>query len=166
MPLRPPQVFIPPPPDLDAYTYTVLRDVMFFNAIAVDDMDYQQNHVQCWRRLAVSNYDTSRLLRHTLRPRATLCQFCGALMWLEERVVGSSLGQPRFGRRCNHGKVLLEPIKGTPGPLADLLLKACDGSATFIQLIRKYNTAYSMASLGVNVDQSVTYAQGMLAYLF
>ena len=82
-------------------------------------------------------------------------------MWLEERVSGSTLGEPRFGRCCNRGKIALDSIKGTPGPLADLLLKMSDESADFIQLIRKYNAGYCMTSLGVKIDQSVTYASGM-----
>ena len=116
---------------------------------------------RCWL-LAVCGYDTSRLQRHTLRPRATSCQHCHALMWLEEHIKRSTLDEPRFGRCCNHGKVLLDPVKGTPRPCANLLLKVSDGSASFVQLIRKYNSGTSMTSLGVNVDSCVTYSPGMV----
>ena len=160
MPLRPLQGFVPPLPDIGAYNYVYLRDVMVFQTIPPSEMDHNPRHPHCYRLLAVQGYDTARLSRHTLRPRATLCQHCQALMWLEERVKGSSLTQPRFGRCCNHGKVYLEPVKGTPGPLADLLLKVCNGAAEFNCFIRKYNSAWSMTSLGVKVDRNVTYTPG------
>ena len=133
---------------------------MSFQTIPADLMDHTPNRVSCYRRLAVRDYDTTKLSRHTLRPRATKCEHCQALLWLEERVSGSTLGRPRFGRCCNHGKILLDPIKGTPGPLADLFLKVANGSAAFLQIIRKYNTGFCMTSLGVKIDQGVTYAAG------
>jgi hypothetical protein len=49
---------------------------------------------------------------------------------------------------CSNGKVVLDDLACTPDLLSDLLLGQSSQSRHFLNHIRKYNTAFQMASFG------------------
>ncbi|POS81914.1 hypothetical protein EPUL_005159, partial [Erysiphe pulchra] len=61
----------------------------------------------------VSQYKNDMPL-HDLGDRTSICPFCKALHWPQERVHGSSIGNPRFQTCCKEGKVIIEPIPEAP----------------------------------------------------
>jgi hypothetical protein len=74
---------------------------------------------------------------------------------MEERVVKSSLRNPKFGTCCHHGKVILPLLTILPSPLRELFSRTDDRHQTFLDNIRKYNSALAFVSLGVNRDMSI-----------
>jgi hypothetical protein len=98
------------------------------------------------------------------------CNHCGALHWLEERIAKSSKAKPKFGRCCNHGKVLL-PLLIRPPRYLELLLGSCqdilghpfqfsdvqqERCRHFHKHIRMYNAAFAFVSLGCQRDEQVS----------
>ena len=104
------------------------------------------------------------VVRHFLGTRDKVCRWCDALMWTAERVKNSAKSRPAFGRCCQHGKVKLPPLSPTPAVLADLLLGRINLHLwrDFVENIRKYNNAFAMTSVGVDVKSP---AQGMFFFL-
>ena len=50
-----------------------------------------------------------------------VCSQCGALMWIEERVIRSSRIRPEFQLCCCKGKAILPPLQATPSEISNLL---------------------------------------------
>src|SRR5258707_1203313 len=98
------------------------------------------------------------------------CNLCGALHWLAECLTSSSQVNPKFGRCCLHGKVVLPHLTRPPQTL-ELLLGSCqdflnnpiqlsqvqcERSKHFHQYIRSYNAAFAFVSLGYKPDEHVS----------
>ena len=105
-----------------------------------------------------------------LRSMVHACNLCGALHWLAEHLTSSSQVNPKFGRCCLHGKVVLPHLTRPPQTL-ELLLGSCqdflnnpiqlsqvqhERSKHFHQYIRSYNAAFAFVSLGYKPDEHVS----------
>ena len=105
-----------------------------------------------------------------LRSMVHACNLCGALHWLAECLTSSSQVNPKFGRCCLHGKVVLPHLTRPPQTL-ELLLGSCqdflnnpfqlsqvqhERSKHFHQYIRSYNAAFAFVSLGYKPDECVS----------
>jgi hypothetical protein len=73
------------------------------------------------------------------------CPFCGALMWVEERVSSTSKTAPEFGMCCKRGKVELPLPKPPPPPLRELFLGVTPAAKSFRKNMRAYNNALASA---------------------
>ncbi|KAK1393414.1 hypothetical protein POM88_012470 [Heracleum sosnowskyi] len=83
------------------------------------------------------------------------CEYCGAVMWKEERVnKGVTRGKPKFSLCCSKGKIQLPRPPPTPEFLLNLYNDKAKGPA-FMRNIRLYNTMFAMSSSGGNVDHSI-----------
>ncbi|KAJ7648420.1 hypothetical protein B0H17DRAFT_959067, partial [Mycena rosella] len=99
--------------------------------------------------------------RHDLGPMNAKCRHCGALHWLTEKIVKSSDAEPKFGMCCNHGKVVLDPLKELPTDLEKLYAENGAQAKEFPKNIAQYNTALSFTSIGVNKDRSIINSGGL-----
>jgi hypothetical protein len=89
-----------------------------------------------------------------------VCPKCGALHWKCECLSKSPANHPWFGTCCLNGKVEL-PIITSPPLELQKLFDGCDPhAAEFKKNIRAYNAAFAMASLGVKMDEAVTWTSG------
>ncbi|KAL6582395.1 hypothetical protein OROMI_006409 [Orobanche minor] len=89
------------------------------------------------------------------------CEYCGALMWFEERSPKTSNSMKLiFTLCCSKGKVQLPLLKYPPKLLLDLLEKRHTKSKNFIEHIRKYNMMFSFTSMGGTIDKSVNSGRG------
>lgn len=100
------------------------------------------------------------ITRHDLGRMDASCGHCAALHWISERVVASSLRNPKFGSCCDHGHVRLEALHPPPDALRQLFLGVTQQSREFLDNIRQYNSALAFASLGVKQDQAVNSGPG------
>ncbi|OMO54816.1 hypothetical protein COLO4_36339 [Corchorus olitorius] len=91
-----------------------------------------------------------------------VCHFCGAYMWMEEKVVSASRVQyPVFSLSCQQGIISLPARK--PAPLfLDSLLNPRGGPLcrSFRENIRVYNSLFQFTSLGGEIDNSVNVRPG------
>jgi hypothetical protein len=93
-----------------------------------------------------------------------VCSSCGALHWIDERLAGTSIVNPKFGTCCHQGKVKL-PLLQDPPLILRQLLEGNDIRAKEFQMnIRQYNAANAFTSLGAEVDNSIL--QGNAPYSF
>lgn len=88
------------------------------------------------------------------------CPNCHALHWMCEKLSKSSEANPKFGTCCLSGKVSLPYLQPLPHDLHALYFGEDDSSNHFLQKIRFYNNAFSMASLGVKIDNTVNQGTG------
>ncbi|KAG8366715.1 hypothetical protein BUALT_Bualt17G0108200 [Buddleja alternifolia] len=99
---------------------------------------------------------TNRVLeRSILGERNVECRFCGAIMWLEEKVAHSSNINPKFGLCCQSGKVLLALLPPSPEYLDELLK-----DRFFMENIRSLNSMFCFTSMGGKIDRSVQDGRG------
>jgi hypothetical protein len=103
--------------------------------------------------------------RHDLGPMDVACRHCGALHWIDERVVPSPEHAPEFGMCCNSGKVQLDLLKEPPEPLHRLLTGADTQAQEFRSPITQYNAALAFTSLGVSDDKNIN-RHGSNAWVF
>src|SRR5258708_17491132 len=104
------------------------------------------------------------------------CNLCGALHWLAECLTSSSQVNPKFGRCCLHGKVVLPHLTQPPQTL-ELLLGSCqdflnnpfqlsqvqhERSKHFHQYIRSYNAAFAFVSFRFKPDEHVSGQEDLL----
>ncbi|CAG8813521.1 24257_t:CDS:1, partial [Cetraspora pellucida] len=94
-------------------------------------------------------------IRHDLGHMDTACIHCGALHWLDERIVNSSKTNPKFGSCCRHGKVILPLLHDPPLLLRQLFESQDKQCKEFRANICQYNAAHAFTSLGVNIDQTI-----------
>ncbi|KAG2189700.1 hypothetical protein INT46_006321, partial [Mucor plumbeus] len=80
------------------------------------------------------------------------CSYCGALMWLNERIGRSSIVSLVYHLCCSKGDAILASWNPTPLEISNLLCGTDVLSKEFRKNIRSYNSALSFASLGVNLD--------------
>ncbi|KAG2194401.1 hypothetical protein INT46_002335, partial [Mucor plumbeus] len=76
------------------------------------------------------------------------CSYCGALMWLNERVERSSIVSPVYHFCCSKGDAILALWNPTPLEISNLLCGTDALSKEFQKNIRSYNSALSFTSLG------------------
>ena len=82
--------------------------------------------------------------------RMTACPHCAAIMWIEERVRNSSIGNPRFNLCCQSGQISVPLLPPSPPYLESLLT-----TQHFLDKIRIYNSMFSFTSMGGRIDNSV-----------
>jgi hypothetical protein len=99
--------------------------------------------------------DDANIQPHNMGTMTVPCRKCQALHWMDERNVDSSLRNPEFGRCCIHGKVSLPLLPELPSPLRELFAGTDHRHQSFLNNIRKYNSALAFVSLGVNRDLSI-----------
>ena len=73
----------------------------------------------------------------SLHAAGTVCIHCKAMRWREER----------SGFCCGNGKIVLPPIPSLPDAISTLYI-----DVEFLQNIRRYNNALSLASLGMGLE--------------
>jgi hypothetical protein len=71
----------------------------------------------------------------------SVCEHCGAIKFQNET----------FFKCCHGGKVALEPLSPYPEDLKNLMTGDSQDAKNFQANIRKYNSAFSFASLGANI---------------
>jgi len=97
----------------------------------------------------------NRVHRHDCGNMDVVCSSCGALLFVGERVSGSSKQNPRFQLCCKEGKILLPTIDRPPEPYMDLLLSQDPNGKHFRNFIRTYNNAFAFTSSGANFDRNL-----------
>ena len=92
-----------------------------------------------------------------LGPPTIVCEYCGAQLWYEERIVKSKTPtKSKFSLSYSEGRVELPLLKEPPPFLGSLLNINSDQRSINLQLqIRIYNSLFVFTSLGGNVDRSV-----------
>jgi hypothetical protein len=93
--------------------------------------------------------------RHDIGRMNVKCAWCGALHWMSEKVVRSSIGNPDFPLCCDSGNVVLPLLSVPPECLKGLLEHTDAVSRDFRENIWKYNRAFAFTSLQVSEDHSV-----------
>ncbi|KAF7810575.1 helicase-like protein [Senna tora] len=89
------------------------------------------------------------------------CEFCGALLWFDERVNRSRAPKNlNFSMCCMQGKVKLPPVKRPPHVLDKLLTNKDSRSAHFMKEIRNCNNMFAFTSMGGKTDHSVNKGKG------
>ncbi|KAK9756326.1 hypothetical protein RND81_01G089200 [Saponaria officinalis] len=83
-------------------------------------------------------------------------EYCGTIMWFEERVKKTSnKTRVNFSLCCSEGKLRLSKLQEPPEFLKSLLDFGTPGrGAKFRQLIRMYNSCYQFTSMGAKIDNS------------
>ncbi|MCH79269.1 ATP-dependent DNA helicase PIF1 [Trifolium medium] len=84
-----------------------------------------------------------------------VCQYCGAIMWCEERLKKSSKNSPKFKLYCSQGDVELVPSRPLPHPLHDLYHSHDRKSRFFLENIRSFNSMFAFTSMGGKIDSSM-----------
>jgi hypothetical protein len=97
---------------------------------------------------------------HSLGNMNILCPFCHALHWDDERLAHSTVISPKFGMCCYQGTISLPPLQPPPKELADLLTQQNSVARKFRKLIRNYNNALAMTSVGRKLDNTVNDGRG------
>lgn len=84
------------------------------------------------------------------------CQYCGALLWYEERINNlSRMDNICFSLCCSNGKIVLPKPCDPPDILYRLLHNQDPRSKHFLQNTRPYNSCFSLTSLGGKIDQTI-----------
>ncbi|XP_074376366.1 uncharacterized protein LOC141717960 isoform X2 [Apium graveolens] len=94
-------------------------------------------------------------------PPTEICEFCGALVWKEERNNKSQKGKKcTFSMCCKVGEIKLTPPKPTPAYLKWLIFN----SDHFRHNFRAYNSIFSFPSSGGIVDHNINKGRGLYCY--
>ncbi|XP_028779075.1 uncharacterized protein LOC114735542 [Neltuma alba] len=85
------------------------------------------------------------------------CQFCGALLWIGERLKRCSSSEyPLFSTCCCHGKVVVPYLQTPPEQFRQLFFqKEHPKSKNFLANIRAYNNMFCFTSMGGKIDHSL-----------
>ena len=83
------------------------------------------------------------------------CEHCGALHWLAERRVRSSVHHPKFFTCCANGKVSLPLSREPPPTLLQLYTQSSSEATEFKDNIVQYNSALAFTSVGVSADHTL-----------
>jgi hypothetical protein len=84
-----------------------------------------------------------------------VCVYCGALMWIEERVKKSSKSSPKFSLCCSQGDIEIVPYRPLPERLHSLYHSHDRKSKFFLENIRSFNSMFAFTSIGGNIDTSM-----------
>ncbi|KAJ8657750.1 hypothetical protein O0I10_006565 [Lichtheimia ornata] len=105
----------------------------------------------------VSQQPDATYRRHTFPAMDVSCPFCGALMWMEEKVVGSSRINPRFALCCSQGNTRLPIPNEPPSEIIDLITadrtSRNQSHVNFMNNIRAYNSMFAFCSIKANYDR-------------
>ena len=134
-----------------------------FNRLNVEPEHGPQYHVACippfapehvmGRNICYTPRESYR--RHVLPRMDRTCAYCGAQMWVDERLANSSLTTPAFGICCTHGKITLPIPRPPPAELLAMLTNYNPSDTTcadFHVNIRAYNSMFAFASIQTNYD--------------
>jgi hypothetical protein len=105
----------------------------------------------------ITDINSENYARHVLKKRNIRCTDCGALMWIEEKLVASSKKKPRFGVCCLQGSIKLPADIPLPSPILNLLTDQTPKSVNFRNSIRLYNTILSFTSMSANEDKTLAH---------
>ena len=108
-------------------------------------LEMQRLRHECLFR-SKADEDITHIKRHVLDNMEVECEHCHALRWSAER--------PTIC--CRGGQVKLPILLDPPEPLKTLLTEQAGQGRHFRQNIRKYNSAFTMASLEANIDMRFT----------
>lgn len=94
------------------------------------------------------------------------CQYCGALLWYEERTIKSrETTNPKFSLCCQDGRVQLPMLKEAPSYLHELIRpNGGSQSSKFRENIRAYNSLFAFTSTGGVVSHEVNIGPGPYVY--
>jgi hypothetical protein len=90
-----------------------------------------------------------------LSPRNIRCEYCGPLMWIEEKLKNSSKKKPKFGICCLQGSIDLPKTIPIHNELKDILVS----DKEFRTSIRLYNSILGFTSVAANVDEELMKAK-------
>ncbi|POS82138.1 hypothetical protein EPUL_005344, partial [Erysiphe pulchra] len=90
---------------------------------------------------------------HDLGDRISICPFCKALHWVQERVHSSSMRNPRFQTCCKEGQVVIDPIPEPPEYLRRLWTSEEEFAKRFRRQARQYNNAFAFTSFNYSPDR-------------
>ena len=97
--------------------------------------------------------------RHVIPKRSHYCFYCGALMWLGEKLSSSTTTIIKFGTCCLQGTIYIPLTKQIPDVLFKLLTEVNVESKNFRTAIRLNNSILSFTSIAANVDQELLTAK-------
>ena len=110
------------------------------------------------QRCNIALLPPNRVNRYDCGNMDAVCPFCGALMFLGERVHPSTRAAPRFQMCCKGDKIELPKIDSPPDAYMELLRSTSQQGKHFRQYIRAYNNSFAFTSSGANFDKHL--AQG------
>ena len=88
--------------------------------------------------------------RHILGKKNSICPFCYASMYLNERTSGT-INNPIFSMCCSKGKVDLPQLNPLPTWYSNLIKQIGPLGRHFISKIRLYNSAFAFSSFNAKV---------------
>lgn len=84
------------------------------------------------------------------------CNYCGAIMWFEEKIQKSYKSKsPMFTMCCGRGRVHIPPYEDPPSLLYNLFHRQDTRSHQFLERIRSFNSMFAFTSMGGKIDRSV-----------
>jgi hypothetical protein len=85
-----------------------------------------------------------------------ICEYCGAMMWSEERMQkGYKAKKPKFAICCSQGRIVIPHYHPLPQPLNDLFHKHDKRSKYFLDNIRSFNSMFAFTSMGGKLNNSI-----------
>ncbi|POS81992.1 hypothetical protein EPUL_004633, partial [Erysiphe pulchra] len=90
---------------------------------------------------------------HNLGRCTSVCPFCHALHWPQERVHSSSIARPRFQTCCKEGQVVLNEMPEPPAYLRWLWTSDDRDAKAFRNNSRQYNRAFAFTSFKYTEDR-------------
>lgn len=81
-----------------------------------------------------------------------VCDRCGALHWLSEKLSNSPKRDPKFSKCCSKGKVKVPKLSGRCPPLERWLDDQTPRGKAFRADIQKYNNCFAFTSIGMKQD--------------
>ncbi|XP_070048226.1 uncharacterized protein [Nicotiana tomentosiformis] len=116
----------------------------------------------CIRRHVFTQQNGHNTRSWNFGPPTNTCQYCGAILWYEERTKKTKqTTRPKFSFCCMEGRVRL-PLMSQPPPYLKYLLSTDSGQLgiSFRKNIRVYNSMFAFTSMGGRVDRSINRSKG------
>ena len=113
----------------------------------------QQEHVRNRVYKAFLSEYIVETVRQSPQYMTDICNHCGALHWIEERVHRSSEYEPC----CKQGDIKLDPFKSPPPLLQDLLTARDPVSRRYRKHIRQYNSVLAFTSVNYRADTRIAH---------
>ena len=101
-------------------------------------------------------------MRFSLGSINVICPECGALHFESEKLTASTHHIKKFGLCCLQGKVKLPDLRDPPEQMLHLLRHV--NNAPIQEKICQYNSAFAFTSVGVKLDESITWSSGPYAF--
>jgi len=93
-----------------------------------------------------------------------ICPHCHALHFDYEKLTSSRVNHPKFGMCCLQEQIQLPPLQLLTGILHNYLTGDNYSSREFCNNIWQYNAAFTMTSVGVKIDNSVSRQSGLYCF--